>query len=183
VRKKRAWSFGALIVAAVVATASLAGAQVVVPQRDGNPSPESGSNPQTAICGPNINSTVRTQNRPNTTNNVAFQPLAGAATYVNVPAGQSRCVKVVFTAESACGASAAPDFCYVQAEIAGVPMDPNGLGFQALDSEDATASAHAYEWVKRVGPGNHLVTVETAVSNAATAFYIDDWTFDVQVYQ
>jgi len=182
-RKKRVWGLGALIVTALVATASLATAQVVAPQRDGNPNPENGFNLQTAVCGPNLNSIVRTQNRPSTTSNVAFQPLPGAATPVNVPDGQSRCIKVVFTAETACGASAAPDFCYVQALINGAPMDPDGAGFQAIDSEDSTASAHAYEWVKRVGEGNYVVTIERAVGNAATAFYIDDWTFDVSVYQ
>ena len=183
VRRKRAWGLGGLLVAAVVATASLAGAQVVAPQRDGNPNPEAGSNLQTAVCGPDVGSTVRTQNRPSTTSNVVFQDLPGASTVVNVPGGQSRCVKVVFTAEAACGASAVPDFCYVEADINNVPMDPNGLTFQALSSEDGTASARAYEWVKRVGPGNHLVTLDTRVGNAATAFYLDDWTFDVQVYQ
>lgn len=182
-RKRRVWALGALIVTALVATASLAVAQVVQPQRDGNPNPENGSNLKTTVCGPSVGSTVQTQNRPNTTNEQGFHPLPGASVPLFVPPGVTRCVKVLFTAETACGASAAPDFCYVQALIDGQPMDPDGAGFQAIDSEDSTAAAHAFEWVKRVGPGNHQVTLERSVGNAATAFYIDDWTFDVQVYQ
>jgi hypothetical protein len=60
-------------------------------------------------------------------------------------------------------------------------MDPDGGGFQALDSEDATASAHAYEWIKRVGPGVHNITIERRVGNANTVFRLDDYTSDLQV--
>ena len=109
-------------------------------------------------------------------------PLPGAATQVVVPDGQSRCIKVLLTAETACGITNAPDLCYVRALVDGVPMDPNGAGFQAMDSEDSTASAHAYEWIKRVGEGAHIIRIEQRVRNAATTFYKDDWTFDVSVY-
>jgi len=70
----------------------------------------------------------------------------------------------------------------VQAFIDGVPMDPNGAGFEAFDSEDGTASAHALEWVKRVGPGNHVVTLQWRVLAAGTPFYLDDWTLDIGTY-
>ena len=60
-------------------------------------------------------------------------------------------------------------------------MDPDGAGFQAIDSEDGTASAHAYEWIKRVGDGPHIVRIERRVGNAATSFWADDWTFDVSL--
>ena len=73
----------------------------------------------------------------------------------------------------------APDFCYVRALVDGVPMDPNGAGFEAMDSEDGTASAHAYEWVKRVGEGPHTVRIEQRVGNGATTFWVDEMTFDI----
>jgi hypothetical protein len=92
-------------------------------------------------------------------------------------------VKVLFTAESSCGPTANPDFCYIQATVDGIPMDPNGAGFQALDSEDATAGARAYEWVKRVPAGNHVVQLQWRVLAAGTQYRLDERTFDVQVWQ
>jgi len=162
--------------AAVLATASLA-----LAQSDGSPDPGQPQNLKVANCGANLGSTVRTQSGPSTTRSTTFLPLPGATTSVTLPPEHSGCVKVLLTAESSCGLSVYDDYCYVQATIDGAPMDPNGGGFQALDSEDATASAHAYEWVGHVGPGTHLVQIQQRVGNAATSFYIDDWTFDTQL--
>ena len=109
--------------------------------------------------------------------------MPGASLHFTVPAGQSRCVKLLFTAETACGLTAGPDFCYVRALIDAAPMDPDGAGFQAIDSEDGSAGAHAYEWVKRVGPGAHVDRARRpGCSPPATPFWLDDWTFDVQQY-
>ena len=88
----------------------------------------------------------------------------------------------LFTAETACGPSAGPDLCFVQATIDGVPMDPDGLAFQAIQSEDGSAEGNAYEWIERVGEGQHVIAIERRVQNAATPFYTDDWTFDVEVH-
>jgi len=179
--RKGRWSVAAAIVAVGVASASLAVAQA--PQEpDG--SGGGGGAPITTTCGPNLGSTVITRSSPSTTTAVAPQRLPGAVKTFVIPNGGSRCIKVLFTAETACGPSAASDYCYVQALIDGQPMNPDGAGFQVMDSEDPSASAHAYEWVKHVdGPGQHTVEIEWRVLNAATLFYADDWTMDVQVHQ
>jgi len=173
---------GLVVAAAVAATASIAIAQAV-PAPDGGP-PHAGAidPPKTTNCAGLVDSTVITQNDPMVTNEVGSHRLPGAVKQFTVQPGQSRCIKLLFTAETACGPSAAPDFCYVRALIDGLPMDPDGTQFQAIDSEDGSASAHAYEWVKRVGPGNHVVELQRRVLAPATQFYIDDWTFDVQQY-
>ena len=36
-------------------------------------------------------------------------------------------------------------------------MDPDGAGFMTIDSEDATGDGHAFEWIKRVGDGPHVI--------------------------
>jgi hypothetical protein len=181
-RHKFRMSAAAAVVAAVVASASLAGAQVIQPAPDGGPHVD----PQPALtttCGPNVGSTLVTQSTPMTMNMVPFQPLPGASVTVDVPDGKEQCIKVLFTAETACGLTANPDFCYVRARIDATPMDPNGSPHQAIDSEDATASAHAFEWVAdHVQPGPHTVTIDWRVRNAGTPFDIDDWTMDVQAY-
>jgi hypothetical protein len=134
-------------------------------------------------CGPPISSQVRTQNAPSVTNSVAFVPLAGAATNFAVPAGASRCVKVLFTAKAACrGPAAVTDFCFVRALLNGVEMPPQGAGFQTFVSEDPTENAHAYMWAVRIGAGNHVIAIQRRVGNAATSFLLDDWTFDVSLY-
>jgi hypothetical protein len=117
------------------------------------------------------------------TNSVAFVLVPGAATGFTVPAGVTRCVKVLFTGKAACrGPTAVIDFCYIRALLDGVEMLPQGAGLQTFLSEDATENAHAYLWVARVGPGNHVVQIQRRVGNAATSFLLDDWTFDVSLF-
>jgi hypothetical protein len=135
-------------------------------------------------CGPSISSQVRTENAPSTTNSVAFVLVPGAVAGFTVPAGRTQCVKVLFTAKAACrGRTTIGDFCYIRATINGVEMLPQGAGFRTFLSEDVTENAHAYQWVRRVGPGNQVVRLERRVGNVNTFFLLDDWTFDVQLYQ
>lgn len=137
----------------------------------------------TTTCGPSINSIVRTENAASVINAVAFVNLPGAVAGFTVPAGQTRCIKVVFTGEAACrGPAAISDFCFIRALDNGVEMSPQGAGAQVFLSEDPTENAHAYEWVRRVRAGNHSIVIQRRVGNAATGFLLDDWTFDLQIY-
>jgi hypothetical protein len=179
-RRKLAIGIGGAA-ATLAATAGIALAQAIPNPPDGGPPQPPGPNVVTTACGPNQTSIVKTDASPTTTNSVAFEQLPGAATQLSVPDGQSRCVKVLLSAETACQSDLPDDFCYVRALIDGVPMDPNGAGFQAMDSEDGSASAHADEWIKRVGEGPHTVRIERRVGNAATTSWTDDWTFDVSL--
>jgi len=136
-------------------------------------------------CGPAINSVVTTQNNLTTTSSASFVDLPGAVQNISVQlsAGTLGCVKVVFTAEAAClGSAAGGNICFIQALLDDVPMQPQGGGRQAFISQDVTASAHAYEWVRRVGEGNHVVRIQQRVGDVNTAFEFDDWTFDIQIY-
>jgi len=135
-------------------------------------------------CGPLISNIVRTENAASVTNSVAFVLLPGAVIGINVPAGQTRCIKVLFTGEAACrGPAAVTDYCLVRALDNGVELNPQGGGAQVFLSEDATENGHAYEWVRRIGAGNHNILIQRRVNNAATGFLLDDWTFDVEVHQ
>jgi len=175
--KKGIWSVAAAILTAAVASASLAVAQAPPVLPDGGPG--GGQPPIETNCGASLASKVITSNSPSTTNATGFQTLPGAtARILDLPAG--RCIKVLFTAETACGPSANPDFCYVRAIVNGAPMDPNGMSVQAIDSSDASASAHAYEWVKKLPAGTYTIEIQGRVRNGLTQFYADDWTMDVQ---
>ena len=179
--KKRALSRKAKLgVGAVVLTAAAASTSIALayPQDGGGPN---GGQLTISQCGPNQSSTVVTQSAASVYSNVAPALLPGAIRAFNAPAG--KCVKLLFTAETACNQPGGTGFCYVQAFLDGQPMNPNGAGFQAIDSNDATASGHAFEWVGRtVEDGNHVVTLTVDVDAATTNFYIDDWTFDLQLF-
>ena len=179
-RRKLAIGLGGAA-ATLAATAGLAFGQINNPP-DGGPPQAPGPNVMTTACGPNQNSIVKTDASPTATSSVNPVQLPDAVTQFVVPDGQSRCVKVSFTAESACQGPAADDYCYVAAVIDGAPMNPFGAGFQALDSEDGTGSAHAYQWVKRVGDGPHTVTILRHVGVATTMFWTDEWTFDTSIF-
>jgi hypothetical protein len=176
----RTHKIAALAAAAFLATGSYAAAQLPT-NPDGSPPQDQPSHLTTASCGAVVNSIVRTQSAPSTITSTTFTQLAGANVAISVPAGGSRCVKVLFTGESACGPSMAADYCYVRALDNNTELDPQGGGFQAFDSEDQTASAHAYEWIGRLGEGVHNIRLERRVGAPATPFTLDDWTFDVEV--
>jgi hypothetical protein len=184
-RRLRRKTIAGLCAAAFLATASLAVAQVVDLPDDG---PNQQGQPITLNCGPQVLNTIKTSVQGSFTNATNFTLLQGARLpEVEVPDGATRCVKVLFTAETACEDSAASDFCYIRAvavDANGVvhPLDPQGGGFQAMDSEDDTASAHAYEWVKRLEEGEYEIRIERRVGNAMTQYWTDDWTFDVEVH-
>ena len=166
---------------AFLASGTLAVAQIGG-QPDGSPGGAQQPNLTTQRCGPLSENIIKTQNAPSVTNAVNFQQLPGAVTQVTIPPGAGRCVKVLFTAETACGLSGAADFCSIRALDGALPLDPNGGGFQAMDSEDGSAAAHAYEWVGHLDPGVHNIRIERRVANNATNFWTDDWTFDVEVH-
>lgn len=171
------------VAAALAATAAIAVGQVIPNPPDGSePGPLPPSNVKKYDCGPLLDNPIVTQSSPTVTSSTNFTLLPEAAVQINVPPGTTRCVKVLFTAETACEVTAAPDFCYVRAMANNIPLDPVGGGFQAIDSEDGTASGHAYEWVGELESGNYVIHIDRRVLNAATTFWTDDWTFDVEVH-
>src|SRR4051794_7748478 len=115
--------------ATFLATASLAVAQVAW-NPDGSPIDDQQPHLTQVTCGPVQTNIVRTQSAPSSTNAVNFVTVPGTPIPINVPDGQTRCVKVLFTAESSCGLSAAADFCYIQAMDGANRLDPDGGGFQ-----------------------------------------------------
>lgn len=159
-------------------TVSVAGAQVINDDHDRGPlAGQVLDHP----CGPEQQNIVRTQSAVGSTNSVVPVAMPATIMNINVPANQSRCVKVLFTAETSCTGFGGADYCRVQATLDGAPMNPNGAGFMTIDSEDATGDGHAFNWVKRIGPGQHTLQITQEVDNAATTFTHDDWTMDVSI--
>jgi hypothetical protein len=134
-----------------------------------------------SICGASISSRIKTQNTAAVFSNTGFQVIPGAATPVSVPSG-SRCIVVRFTAGAACQGSGV-NYCYVRAIISGGvgEMFPQGLSLQTFVSEDESPEAHAYIWTRRLQPGNYTIFIQQRVNSLASDFYLDDWTFEVEV--
>ena len=176
--------FIALVAAGLVlGGGAVAGAQAIVLDTDGGPKVDNPPNVVSYDCGAVVDNLVKTQNQPVFTSSTANVAIPGAQFQITVPPNEQRCLKLLYTAESSCTGYPGDDFCYVRALVDNVPMDPDGQNFQALDSEDATASAHAYEWIKHVGPGQHTITIQRRVGNANTDFRLDDYTSDLEVLQ
>ena len=111
-----------LAAVALAVPASVAGAQILDDNPDGGPV---GGGPNSVDCGMALESTVNTFNGLGSTSSVPWALLPTAQVQIQVPQNSSRCIKVLFTAETTCsGQPAAPDLCYVQATIDGAPMSP-----------------------------------------------------------
>lgn len=156
---------------------------------DGTPSglqPRGGGppSPQTLVCQSAFDTRIISQNRPSTTTSTSFVPLPGASASFTIFG--DACVRIVFTAETGCSQTSAQDFCYVRALDNGVPIQPNGAGRQAIDSESGPAKGHAYQWATFIdivkGEEQHEFTIEWRVKDRPTQFYIDDWTMSAEVY-
>ena len=128
------------------------------------------------FCGAQTANLIRTENASLTFSNTSFLALPGAAVSVSVPAGTTRCIKVLFTAEAG-----ATNFCYVRAVDNGIPMFPDGGSLQALVSHDGSANGHAFLWVRRVSAGSHVISIQRRVNAGSCG--IDDWSMDVEVHQ
>jgi hypothetical protein len=125
-----------------------------------------------------------TQTAASTTTSTAFVLIPGATTSFVV--GNFACIKVLFTAETACrnavATSTTADYCVIRATINGAEMNPAAGGSQVIDSESDTPQGHAFEWIDTVGEGNNIIRIERRVLNSATRFQVDDWTLEVQRY-
>jgi hypothetical protein len=183
-RKTTIWGLATAICAIALASTTTALAANQGHSSDGSPAIAAAPPPApaTVSCTTSLFSIVRTQPAADTTISTTFVAVPGATATFTIPSGQTRCVKVLFTGETSCVQSAAQDFCYVRAMNNAVEMPPAGATFQAIDSEHSTGQAHAYEWVSRMTAGSHTITLQRRVGNISTTFALDDWTFDVQVY-
>ena len=168
--------------ATFLATASLAVAQINGPP-DGSPGGAQQPNLTTLRCGPLAEQHHQDPERAEHDERGQLRPAPRRGHPGRRAAGPGRCVKVLFTAETACGLSGAADFCYIRALDGAIRAGPRtATNFQTMDSEDGSAAGHAYEWVGHLDPGAHNIRIERRVGNNATSFWTDDWTFDVEVH-
>ena len=104
-----------------------------------------------------------------------------------MPAGTTDLFNVSFTAECRLFNGGADDYVRIRImdTTTGVPLEPYD-GAQAFCSADAYAT-HTGMWSQRVGAGVHNLQVQLWILDGAPAealtAWIDDWTFEVVVYE
>ncbi|MDI1462915.1 hypothetical protein QEZ54_18215 [Catellatospora sp. KI3] len=122
--------------------------------------------------------------------NGAFLPLPGATVPVNIPAGDSDQLVIIFSAEARLQGQAltyvAPmDFLQVRILVNGVAIGPNDLTFTTGAGESDATQACRRVTAPAAAAMVYTVTVEYLIvdqgANNALTGVLDDWTLNVQV--
>lgn len=171
--------------AALVTSTSVFGSGVLADGRPDGGTEEAGSElVVTTTCGAELNSVVKTDDGFTSVNpGAAFVNIPNANAAVVVPASQSDCIKATYTTEAAASGPDSADFCYVRALVNGVAMNPTS-GDRVLISEDGSAQAAGYEWIRRVTAGSantaFNVVIQWRGEDADTTCWRDDSTLVVE---
>ena len=120
-----------------------------------------------------------------------WRNLPGAILSRVVPAGTSDLFNVAFSSECSVRSLGNLDTARIRIAhfvngVAVAPVEPYD-GDQRFCSAVNPVATHAGLWSQRVGPGNHtlqvqIMTVDFAPDNGAISSLIDDWTFELVVY-
>ncbi len=137
---------------------------------------------QTA-CSTPVESKAVTGNDLFETTSKTFVRVHGAAVTITVPATLTRCIKVRFTASVTCKAPSGTQTCFIRALAAGSEMNPQGVAQQGMSGELLQPTGLGFQWVKRMGPGQHVIQVQVRSVNVPETITvgIDDWMMDVEV--
>ena len=134
---------------------------------------------------------ARTQTAASALAEGAWRPLPGAVLTRVVAAGTSDLLNVSFSAECqvrslGIGDTARIRIAHFVNGIAVAPIEPYD-GDQRFCTATSQPATHAGTWSQRVGAGTHVVRVEImpvdfGVDNGIITAVIDDWTFELVVY-
>ena len=136
--------------------------------------------PVTTQCGRLISSVSKTNIDFFTSASETPVFITGAGVNVNIPAGVTRCIRVRFSAVANCLLA-----CFLRAVAGTNELNPAWVSNPLRFSQDATNSgaAHSFEWVKRLGPGQHLVRISFQTGNTIEDANIGPWTNTVEVLE
>ena len=168
----------------VLGGGAVAGAQVIGPDNDGGPHVDNPPNVVSYDCGAVVDNLVKTQNQPVETNVPAVPGVAipGRSSRSTCPAGAAALPEAPVHGRDGLRPERGGRLLLRRGDHRRRQMDPRGGQFQAIDSEDATASAHAYEWVEHVGPGTHVIQIQRRVGAPTPSSALDDYTLDLEVH-
>jgi len=144
------------------------------------------------VGGPVRSKVARTQTTASAlAEGAVWRNLPGAVLSRVVPAGTSDLFNVAFSSECQVRSAGAGDTARIRIAhfvngVAVAPIEPYD-GDQRFCSSANPVATHAANWAQTVGPGNHtlqvqFMTVDFLPNNGAISTLIDDWTFEVVVY-
>ncbi|HVZ51051.1 MAG TPA: hypothetical protein VG986_03730 [Pseudolabrys sp.] len=129
-------------------------------------------------CGAPIKSTVKTQyNQEFTTTSTTYVNVPKALVTVNVPKGQTQCVKVRFWTTLTCTVVNANDHCYIKVNDSLTPL--LWVPAAAAYSSDTKGSVHGFEWATRLSEGSHVLQMKASANNGTT-LNMSSWVLDVE---
>ena len=115
----------------------------------------------------------------------AWFSLPNATLNVPVPPNTNDLFNVAFSTECRLVGGGADDYIRIRILLDGAVLLEPYDGDQAFCNADAYAT-HKGNWVRRVGAGNHTLQVQFQIFDGAPAEaltgLIDDWTFEVVIY-
>lgn len=113
------------------------------------------------------------------TSSTSYVELPTASASITVPAGGAATLFISFSAESLCTGTG---YCTVRVALDGneiAPVVGNDFAFDSTDGGTETITSWESHAIQRVATGvaagAHTVTIQYAVTNAATTLRLDDW--------
>jgi hypothetical protein len=141
--------------------------------------------------GPVRRKLARTQTTQAALSEGAWRPVPGAVFALVVPTGTTDLFNLAFSAECQVRSLGAGDTARIRIahfinNIQVAPVEPYD-GDQRFCSSVSPVATHKGNWARRVGAGNHMLRVEImpvdfGPDNGVLVVTIDDWTFELVVY-
>ena len=134
--------------------------------------------PVTTSCGAPLSSIVKTVIDQFSTPSETPVILVGTGVNITVPAGETRCVRVRFSAVAEC-----PHNCFVHAFANTTPLNPVQSSSSLRFSSDSinNGTAHSFEWAGRVGPGQQTIFIKVNTGNTIEDARFGPFTTTVEI--
>lgn len=128
-------------------------------------------------CGPVVQKTVISNDAstPFQTMSSTAVRVPGAVQNVNVPTGDTRCIKVTFSGGMSCQGNGDNANCFIRARAGATNLNPGQISGNDM--------RNVYQWIGRFAAGTHAVQIQiwrTSI-NAGALARVDDWVMDVEV--
>jgi hypothetical protein len=119
--------------------------------------------PVITSCGAPVSSIVKTVIDQFSTSSEQPVTLVGTGVGFTIPAGQTRCVRVRFSAVAECPAN-----CFLRAIANDTELNPAWESSPLRFSSDSIngGTAHSFEWAGRVGPGAQQIFIKVQTGNS-----------------
>lgn len=104
--------------------------------------------------------------------------VGGSGITIDIPADKTRCVRVRFSAVAEC-----PLSCFLRAVADTNELNPSWTSNALRFSSGDEGTAHSFEWVERLGAGEHTIKISTQTGNSSVVAKIGPWTHTVEVLE